>query len=517
MGYRNLGSKVHSVIHFTCISGIAVGLPLNKVVLSLSLMLGVLNLFIEADFRAWIKKILVNRFFLMIAGFWLLHVLGLLWSSELDFGLRDIRVKLPLLVIPFLLTIKPLKKGEVKTVVVLFLVSTLITSLLNFVFYQGWIGSIVYDDIRGMSLFGSHIRYGVMVGFAAITALYLFIFGEDRLKWLWLLCLTWFLYYTWYSQVISGFLALIAGLSALILLYLYKKRPVYAMIFGASLLLFPLSIILWIYNGETEKGITPSDLHQLPKFTVEGNPYVHYFVDIRDSRGNYLYINFCENEIEREWNKSSELPYYGEDLKGQKVRFTLIRYMTSKGLRKDAADFKKLTSEDIRNIENGIAEFEDSRGGIMARLHSIRYQLRSEADPNGHSLLQRLEFWEAGRQIIREHLLLGVGTGDVQLAFDEQYKKNKSPLFKENRLRAHNTYLTVWITFGVLGILFFFALGLYSGEMFSTQNYLGFAFILVTLSTFLIEDSLETQAGVTFFAFFWALFSSSEWPKINPS
>jgi hypothetical protein len=156
MGYRNLGSKAHSVIHFTCISGIAVGLPLNKVVLSLSLMLGVLNLFIEADFRAWIKKILGNRFFLMIAGFWLLHVLGLLWSSELDFGLRDIRVKLPLLVIPFLLTIKPLKKGEVKTVVVLFLVSTLITSLLNFVFYQGWIGSIVYDDIRGMSLFGSH-------------------------------------------------------------------------------------------------------------------------------------------------------------------------------------------------------------------------------------------------------------------------------------------------------------------------------------------------------------------------
>ena len=84
-----------------------------------------------------VAEVLGNRFFLMIAGFWLLHVLGLLWSSELDFGLRDIRVKLPLLVIPFLLTIKPLKEGEVKPVVVLFLVSTLITSLLNFVFYQG--------------------------------------------------------------------------------------------------------------------------------------------------------------------------------------------------------------------------------------------------------------------------------------------------------------------------------------------------------------------------------------------
>jgi hypothetical protein len=42
--------------------------------------------------------------------------------------------------------------------------------------------------------------------------------------------------------------------------------------------------------------------------------------------------------------------------------------------------------------------------------------------------------------------------------------------------------------------------------MIQRKEFIGFAFIVIALGTFLIEDTLETQTGVTFFAFFYGLF-----------
>lgn len=39
------------------------------------------------------------------------------------------------------------------------------------------------------------------------------------------------------------------------------------------------------------------------------------------------------------------------------------------------------------------------------------------------------------------------------------------------------------------------------------RNILAFCFGIIALVTFLFEDTLETQAGITFFSFFYALFS----------
>jgi O-antigen ligase len=77
------------------------------------------------------------------------------------------------------------------------------------------------------------------------------------------------------------------------------------------------------------------------------------------------------------------------------------------------------------------------------------------------------------------------------------------------RLRAHNTYLTSWLSFGVFGlitilwiILNFIRYGLHQ------THPLAFVFILVAASTFFLEDTLETQMGASFFAFFFGLVCS---------
>jgi hypothetical protein len=44
-------------------------------------------------------------------------------------------------------------------------------------------------------------------------------------------------------------------------------------------------------------------------------------------------------------------------------------------------------------------------------------------------------------------------------------------------------------------------------------NYLAFVFGLIIMTSYLTEDTLETQVGVTFMAFFMALFSTTNTTK----
>lgn len=506
MSYRNLGNKAHETIHFISLAGIAFGLPLNKVVMSLSMMVGILNLLVQANFKEYWIKIKNQKFFLLIAAFWALHIIGLLWTKEIDFALNDIRVKLPLIVIPLLFTVRPVHlEIQRDWLLRIFLLSLLITSLINYLSYHNWLGNYEYNDIRGLSLFGSHIRYGILIALGTVISIF-YAIQSAKGRFVYVAFFLWFCYYTYFSQILSGSLALSIGLLSLVFLWLYKRSTKLAYTLLISALSFPVIILSINLSKPVESPITEKDLPNLPVKTKEGNEYIHYFVEARDSKGNYLFVNFCEIELRREWNKISTFDYDGLDKKGQEIRFTLIRYMTSMNLKKDAESFHKLNSIDIRNIENGIAEKEDGRIGLMARINGIRYQLQANADPNGHSLLQRIEYWKTGFKIIKENWLYGVGTGDIQVAFDEQYEKDHSKLFPENRLRAHNTYLTVWITFGVFCFVFFAMIGDFLTKMLVEKNYLGFAFIAIAIITFFIEDTLETQTGVTFFAFFYGFF-----------
>lgn len=510
MIHRNLGNKAHDYIHFVALAGIAFGLPLNKVVMSIAMMVGLLNLIIKADFKNYWLRIRNSKLFILISLFWFLHIIGFLWTTEFSFALNDVRIKLPLIVIPLLFTIQPIESSNKKVFLLnVFIGSLVITSLINILSYKQLFGYHDYNDIRGLSLFGSHIRYGILIALGGVISLY-YVWKSKTGRLIYLVLFIWFTYYTYYSQIISGSLALLTGIFSLLFLYLHQRRKVYAYLLCGVILLVPFFILFINLSKPIESPITQKDLPNLPIKTKEGNEYIHYFVDSKDSKGNYLFINLCETELRREWNKVSSFDYDGVDEKGQEIRFTLIRYLTSMGLKKDAEDFQKLNKKDILNIEEGIAEKEDGRTGLIARINGIRYQLNAQADPNGHSLLQRIEYWKTGTKIIQQNWLMGVGTGDIQVAFDQQYEKDNSKLFRENRLRAHNTYLTVWLTFGVFSLLFFYMLGTFLKSMIIENNYLGFAFILIAIITFFIEDTLETQTGVTFFSFFYGFFSILE-------
>ena len=98
------------------------------------------------------------------------------------------------------------------------------------------------------------------------------------------------------------------------------------------------------------------------------------------------------------------------------------------------------------------------------------------------------------------NLLFGVGVGDVRVAFDRQYEIMNTQLKPEFRFRAHNQYLTFFITFGVIGGIWFILTLVYPLFLKKHHTYLYIVFFAIMALSFVSEDTLETQAGVTLFA-----------------
>jgi O-antigen ligase len=135
-------------------------------------------------------------------------------------------------------------------------------------------------------------------------------------------------------------------------------------------------------------------------------------------------------------------------------------------------------------------------------------------NPSGHSITQRFEYWKIAKHIIFENPLIGVGTGDIDDEFKKYYATHDTPIKKEFQFRSHNQYLSIASTFGIIGLLIFliaFAFPYWYGiQKFA---YLPSVFIIMTLLSMLTEDTLETQAGATFVAYFFSVLLLSAFKK----
>ncbi|MFP4366569.1 MAG: O-antigen ligase family protein, partial [Bacteroidales bacterium] len=207
----------------------------------------------------------------------------------------------------------------------------------------------------------------------------------------------------------------------------------------------------------------------------------------------------------------SSIDFYGQDMQGHEVRHTLIRYLTSRGLDKDAEGVARLTETDILNIERGMANhIYQHKKWLYPRIYQIIWEIdnyRKGGNPSGHSFAQRLEYWKTGFEIIRNNFWFGVGTGDVDISYETQYALGETQLSPQWQLRAHNQLLTFFISFGITGfiIVIYSMIAPFFIEKRQT-HILPFIFACIALLSMLTEDTLETQAGATFFALFYALF-----------
>jgi hypothetical protein len=224
--------------------------------------------------------------------------------------------------------------------------------------------------------------------------------------------------------------------------------------------------------------------------------------------GYLVFQNIRFDEVQNEWNRRSDLKvsFLGDE--HTDLEDVILRFLASKGLPKDSGSVASLNSEEISAIEEGITNVNYIG---KSRLHNRLYNMLWQYDIyitggnfNGHSLGIRMEFWKTGYHVFKRNFWFGTGTGDIEQAFQEQYQIDNSSLSQEWRFRSHNQIISMAATFGIFGLLYFLTVLIVPIlEMKNKFLYMSFAIIFVL--SILTEDTLETQIGVTFYAFFNSL------------
>lgn len=505
--------KIHQAVYIFAIAILIIGLPLSKFLMSISQLILSANWLLEGDLKNKFNRFFKNKAALVLGSLLFLHFLGLLYSSDLAYGWHDIKIKAPLFVLPVIISTSPPVSTEIfKRFLQLFLGSLLIASIISTLILTDTLIHRKVADIRDVSIFISHIRFGLLLCLGVFVGIYLFITDEViAFKWVYTAYIIWSFVFLVMIESMTGLSALFITLFVLIMIKgiipenkLLKWTRV---ILGVSALL----VVIYFY-----KIFVPVQKTTIHKFTVlektaKGNWY-HSDTSYDQTENGYLvYLNYSPEEMEESWNKRSKINYNDNDLKGNVISGTLLRFLASKGLNKDEAAVNSLTAEEVRAIERGIANVNYMKmSGLPGRIQEILWEIdlyRKTGDANGHSITQRFEYWKTATAIMKANLWLGVGTGDVANAFREQYERAHSLLETQWRLRAHNQYLSIAVGMGMIGLIWFLITLFYPMYRLGMQhNYLYIVFLVIALVSFFTEDTLETQAGVTFFAFFNSFF-----------
>ncbi|GAG87554.1 unnamed protein product, partial [marine sediment metagenome] len=204
-------------------------------------------------------------------------------------------------------------------------------------FFFGFTG-VAVDNIKDASVFISHIRFSLMVN-VAIFILALFVFDNSYYnpsgiaKIIFIITLFWLIIFIGLFQTLTGIVIFIVIGYFMVMrsVILIKNLIIRYLLFVLLIGIVPASLVL-IY-GEVVKYYDVEEIipGSLALYTSNNNIYHHDLMRKEIENGKYVWIYICEDEIREEWNKRSELNYSGYDHKGQEIKYTLVRFLTSKG------------------------------------------------------------------------------------------------------------------------------------------------------------------------------------------
>jgi len=389
-----------SKAHIVLICGIIVGVFSYAAINSICTGLLVMNWIAAGDLKEKFKNLKESNIFWVLISLFLLHLMGLLYTSNFEYALKDLKIKLPIFFLPIVFITSPsLSVREFRSILKVLLITALLSSIYGMYYYLRYF-QVTFFELREMSHFISHIRLSLLNTIAAFAAFYLLAKNN------------------WRKFSYTNLYYLMAG----IWLFIFNG------IMGARMGLVVFFILLLLGS---------------------------------------IFLVIRHKKI---WLAAVLLVLM--------IALPILSYVT-------------LPS-------------------IKMRTHEVVYELQSyqlNQDPNGKSIAQRFVYWNIAWDIFKTAPLIGIGTGDVADAFNSYYLAHPNLLQQQYQHRAHNQWLTILLTFGILGLLLFMLVVFY--PLFYKRKYLDYFYIVFFIAfalSLLTEDTLETQAGVTFYALFNCLF-----------
>jgi len=495
----------HRYIFIFFLSVLIIGISTGKIFMSIGTIGLTVNWVFEGGFKNKVARI-KSQFYtaIILSSGYLIHLLWLINSDNLHYASKDLLVKLPLFLIPLVIgSSANLNKLEKKIILKLFFVGVLISTILSsLVYFHILPPKESAENVFQIALFMSHIRMGLLVSFTSILLFYLAANTHYKYKKGLFLLGVYFFLFLLILQSMTAIISWFCGVSVLVLFSNKIRKRNKKYVFFTWGILISLAFLYVFFIGLDFYTIKDNRiLKQLPKTSYNGELYHHDTINKYTENGYYVWVCIAPNELKRAWSKRSRIPIDSNDIKGQVIRYNLYRYLTSLGLNKDSLGLRKLSPDDIIAIENGkTSSIEYSR--LEERIRGIFFELKLYKDgieTNGHSVSQRLFFMKIGVQIIKENLLFGVGIGDVNDSFIEQYLKTPNDLKKENQMRSHNQFLSFLISYGIVGFSLWLITILFPIYKIKPNSSLYYIFMVIMIVGFLSDDMLERQAGVAIY------------------
>lgn len=477
------------------------------------------NWLLEGKFKEKWNNLRSNKLFWILSSVFLLHVIGLLYTTDLQAGWNDVRTKIPLIYLPLIyFTTAPLQKKEMHYLLQFFILGSFLNLTWCFIYSK-----ILHhtEEVRNVSRFMSHIRLGFLIDLAIVFSIYFIdLYKQLKLKLLFVLLSIYFLASLYYLGLMSGLVNLACITFIFTIYFLFKFNKIIAFSIATLLLVSAGFIYRNIQNFyHSNFDVKQSQANQIKANSPSGRAYSSYSFAKQVENGYDVALNVQNEELQKEWN--SRYPADSFNLQQQynvTTYFTLLRYLASKGQCKDSVTVSQLTSQEGNDIRKGVTNYlYPNWSFINKRLYELfydYYEYVNKGTVNGHSFSMRLFYLKAAFCAIEENKLLGTGTGDVQSTMNVCYEHSSSPLNKEWYKRPHNQFITITVALGIVGLIVFLISLFYPIIVLRKElTIVYWLFFASAIISFLFEDTLETQSGLSFFAIFNTLFITNAYFK----
>lgn len=425
-----------------------------------------------------------------LVGLVLLSGLSSLWSEDAAQAWNDVRIKLPLLVGGLVLLASRgesfLSEGSARRVVQCAALSAALASL----------ALIVLDVSNGApyggrpsSVFISHIRFGLWWAVLLPSAVR-WLPRSMALLFVGMAFVTWF-----WTESLSGLLCGVLTSGWWLPSIWSGAKARWPRGWPAAFRVAAIAGVLLV-AGVALRAELPDDLpdpETLPALSAEGNAYVHKLDRRVTENGHFVWTEIAWGELATSWRERHTLPF-------EQVQSRLIRFLASKGLPKDRMGVEALSDLEIQAIANGATSVVEWKGvGWSRRWNRMKFnwgqwldgKQSGDASILARGVYQRTAVHAVASMPWSAHLF-GMGSGGSRAALQSAYAQHQPQWPKDMRHRPHNQWLSLWIQLGVFGC-FLLVLACRS----ALRSPWGTAGVVVLVSSFLFEDTLETQAGVT--------------------
>jgi O-antigen ligase len=134
----------------------------------------------------------------------------------------------------------------------------------------------------------------------------------------------------------------------------------------------------------------------------------------------------------------------------------------------------------------------------MKKVEQVQEIKNSESESSGVRIL----VWKSALHLIKQSPFIGFGTGDVSDQLIHQYEINNYTGALAKKLNAHNQYLQITLSIGLIGLAIFISLLMIMFFIsLRDSHYMASVFVILITFNYLVESMLELRDGIIFFTF----------------